>query len=67
MLHVKHIKVEKEKIKKQIKEKTKKIKYFPGNKTVKDNVTRETYKSGKRKNKKTNKRKNEENKIFPRK
>ena len=64
---MKHIKVEKEKIKKQMKGKTKNIKYFPENKTVKDNVTRETYKSGKRKNKKTNKRKNEENKIFPRK
>ena len=39
-----------------MKGKTKKKKYFPGNKTVKDNVTRETYKSGKRKNKKINER-----------
>ena len=32
-----------------MKGKKKKIKYFPGNKTVKDNITCETYKSGKRK------------------
>ena len=30
-----------------MKGKTKKKKYFPGNKTVKDNVTRETHEGGK--------------------
>ena len=48
MLHVKHIKVEKEKNKNKGKEKRRK-KYFPGNKNIRGNVTRETYESGKRK------------------
>ena len=38
------------------KKKRRRKKYFPENKTVKDNDTCETYKSGKRKNIKTNER-----------